>query len=315
MFKLYPTGRAYKHQYLRVSPLHRLYIEQAGNPKGIPVVHLHGGPGSASKRKYRKFYNPEKYHIILFDQRGCGKSKPLGELRENTTWDLVSDMEKIRKHLKIDKWVVSGGSWGSTLALAYAQKYPEKVTALLVRGIFTFRKLEVDWWGKEGVGMIYPEEYEKYVNHIPPSERGDLITAYGKRILGNDKKEAMETAKVAYLFEGKLLSLKPPKKEEEKYTEKDFVATKIFFHYAVNGGFLREGQLLKEASKLKNIPGVIIQGRYDMDCPVITAWELHKVWPKAALEITFAGHLGNEKENAKKLVEYTDRLANSGKLI
>lgn len=308
MFQLYPTGRAYKRDYLRVSPVHRLYIEQAGNLKGIPVVHLHGGPGSASKPKYRKFYNPEKYRIILFDQRGCGKSRPLGELRENTTWDLVSDMEKIRKHLAIDKWVVSGGSWGSTLALAYAEKYPEKVTALLVRGIFTFRKLEIDWWGTEGVGMIYPEEYEKYVNHIPLSERDDLIAAYGKRILGEDKKAAIAAAKVAYSFEGKLLTLKPPKKENEKYTEKDFLGTKIFFHYAVNNGFLKEGQLLKEVSKIKNIPGMIIQGRYDMDCPVITAWELHKAWPKATLKIVIAGHMGSEKEIAKKMVEYFDKL-------
>lgn len=312
MARLYKIAKVFKKELLPVSSIHKIYVEQSGNPIGLPVVHLHGGPGSASKPKYRKFYNPEKYRIILFDQRGCGKSQPTGELQQNTTLDLVEDMEKIRKHLGIKNWMVSGGSWGSTLALAYAEKYPEKVSVLLVRGIFTFREKESEWITEGGASPFFPDEYEKYFNFIPKSERFNLANAYSKRILSKNKKLAAKAALVASTWEDGLMDLFPKKKTEKPTKdeiEKGLISYRIFYHYVTNNGFLKEDQLLKEAKKLKNIPGVIIQGRYDMLCPPITAWGLHKAWPGSTLEFTIAGHHGSDKENAKKLVEYTNKFA------
>lgn len=308
--KLYPITRVFKKEMFTVSPIHKLYIEQSGNPKGIPLVHLHGGPGSASKPRYRKFYNPKKYRIILFDQRGAGKSTPLGETRENTTWDLVEDIEKIRKHLGITKWVVSGGSWGSTLALTYAEKYPKAVKALIVRGIFTGRKWEREWLTKAGASYFFPEEWDLYLKFIPESERGNLTKAYAKRILSGDKKAAEVSARWEHILSS-LLPAKDKKETKKKaFNEEDFAPVKIFYHYELAKQFLTEGQLLKNVSKLKGIPGIIIQGRYDMICPPITAWELHKKWPGSILEIAEgAGHLSSEREITKKLIEASDRLA------
>lgn len=307
MSKLYRIAKSYKSEYLKVSPIHNLYIEQAGNPKGIPVVHLHGGPGSNSGPKYTKFYNPEKYRIVIFDQRGCGKSTPLGEIRQNTTQDLVSDMEKIRKHLGIDKWIVSGGSWGSTLALAYAEKFPNNVTALILRGIFTFRKFELDWVEKSGANYFFPEEWERFKNFIPNIEQDDLAKAYAKRVFGKDINARNEAVRNADFWEMSIANLIPKiPKELKEVTDKEVASTKIFYHYEINNGFLTEGEILKNAHKLKNIPGIIIQGQYDMVCPPITAWELHKAWPKSKLEIVMGGHHNTSSSLWKKFVEYTD---------
>lgn len=305
MTKLFKLSKPYKKEWLKVSPLHNIYIEQYGNPKGIPLVHIHGGPGSKSKPKHAKYYNPKKFRIILYDQRGCGKSTPMGETRQNSTQELVADLEKIRRHLEIDKWVVSGGSWGSTLALAYAETYPKKVKYLLVRGVFTARKWEFEWVEKfGGASSFFPEEWEKYESFIPKAERGNLINAYAKRILAGDKK----AGKIATGWEASLLTLIPNKKEEE-FTDEDFAGSKIFYHYEKKLAFLKEGELLKNAKKLKNIPGVIIQGRYDMICPPITAWELHKAWPKSELVfVPDAGHHGDEKGIRSKIVEYTNKI-------
>lgn len=307
MSKEYPQGKPFETKMFEVSPIHNIYLERSGNPKGPTLIHLHGGPGAYSRPKYRKFYNPEKYQIIQFDQRGCGKSTPLGETRENTTWDLVDDMEKIRKYLAIETWVVSGGSWGSTLALAYAEKYPERVKALIVRGVFTYRKWEADWFEKPmGVQMFFPEGWDKYENFIPGNERHDLVNAYAKRILAGDN----EAARVADDWEMSLLTLLPSKNASEEPSKEDLAGRKIFYHYEKHMGFLKEGQLLKNAGKIKNIPGVIINGRYDMICPPLIAWELHKAWPESEFVIIDnAGHSSSEKGISRKIVEYADKFA------
>lgn len=309
MTKTYRISRAFKKEMLKVSSIHSIYVEQSGNPSGIPVIHVHGGPGSRSKRSYRKFYNPEKYRIIIFDQRGCGNSTPLGELRENTTQDLISDMEKIRTHLGIGKWVVSGGSWGSTLAVYYAETYPQNVLALIVRGIFMARKKEIDWIYKNGANMFYPDVFERFINYIPAEEREDILEAYAKRILGNDEKVSIEAAKIAGKLEDGIMFLNPKTQVEkdEELDKYEYAGTRIFFHYEKNNSFLSEGELIRNANKLKDIPGVIIQGRYDMVCPPITAWELHKVWQNADFYLTFGGHHSGQKETLKKIIEYTDK--------
>jgi proline iminopeptidase len=308
--KLFHIARAFNKEYLKVSPLHKIYLEEAGNPKGIPVVHLHGGPGSHSSPRHTKFYNPASYRIILFDQRGCGKSLPLGEVRENTTDNLVEDMEKIRKHLGIDKWIVSGGSWGATLALAYSEKYPERVTAILVRGVFTFRKFEIDWVEKSGANYFFPEAWERFKGFIPKTEQGDLAKAYAKRVFGNDKERQLEAVRRSNEWEMSIANLVPKDpKPLESNLEVELASTKVFYHYEVNGAFMSEGELLKNAYKLKGIPGVIIQGRYDMICPPITAWELHKAWPDSRLEIVLGGHHNSNAALWKKFIEYTEVFA------
>ena len=308
--KLYPTGRAFKREYLRVSPIHRLYLEQSGNPKGIPLVHLHGGPGSASKPRYRKFYNPEKYRIILFDQRGCGKSKPLGEIKENTTWDLVEDMEKIRKHLGIEKWVVVGGSWGSTLALAYTEKYPENVSYLLLRGIFTFRKQEVDWF--TGNAKLFFPDYWEETNQVVPANLKERMNNYLYSLyLTNNVKKQLKTVSNFMKWHQVLGKLIPDGKKINERTGRDAIASeKILYYYIKNNGFLKEGELIKNADKISNIPTVIIQGRYDMCCPPMTAWELHKKLPKADFYLVpAAGHKADEPGILDKIIEYTNKFS------
>lgn len=252
MSRVYKVSKVFKKEFLPVSKIHSLYVEQSGNPKGVPLVHLHGGPGSKSKPKNRKNYNPEKFRIILYDQRGCGKSTPLGETRENTTQELVRDLEKIRKHLQIDKWVVSGGSWGSTLALAYAESHPKCVKYLILRGVFTARKWEFEWVEKAGgASSFFPEEWERYESFIPKAERKNMINAYAKRILSGDKK----AGKIATHWEASLLTLLPNKEKDEEFTDEDFAGAKIFYHYEKSLAFLKEGELLKNAGKLKKYSG------------------------------------------------------------
>lgn len=309
--KAYKIAKVIKRELLPVSGLHSIYVEQSGNPKGLPIIHIHGGPGSRSKPKHRKLFNPRKYRIIQFDQRGCGKSTPRGEIKQNTTQDTISDIEKIRNHLGIDKWVVFGRSWGSTLALYYAEKHPGRVLYLIVGGIFTHTKFEADWLFQEGANYFFPDKFEEYKNFIPKAERNNLSKAYVKRILGENKKLQRKSAAMTDKWERSIMSLRPTKSKEDEgeISENDLTYAKILFHYWQNNSFLKEGEILSNAHKLKNILGVIIQGRYDMVCPPITAWKLHKAWPKSEFVwVENAGHAFKTDSLQGRIVEHTDKM-------
>jgi proline iminopeptidase len=312
MAKAYPSQAPYQTHRLQVSELHELYIEESGNPQGKPVVFVHGGPGGGTEPWQRTFFNPEKYRIVLFDQRGCGKSTPHAELRDNTTWDLVADMEKIRELLGIEQWVVFGGSWGSTLALAYAETHPGSTRALVLRGIFLVRPEEIRWFYQEGCNWIYPDAWEHYVNAIPTDERGDFVRAYYKRLTSPDAAVRKAAAKAWSIWEGVTSKLLPSDDMVARYGSDEFADAfaRIECHYFVNNGFLRPNQLLDDVHKIRNIPGVIVQGRYDVVCPIKSAWDLHRAWPEAELQIVAdAGHAASETGIMSKLVEATDRFA------
>jgi proline iminopeptidase len=308
---LYPELEAYASDYLQVSPLHKVYFEQCGNPRGKPVVFLHGGPGAGCNPKCRRFFDPQHYRIVLFDQRGCGRSTPHAELRENTTWDLVADIERLREHLAIERWQVFGGSWGSTLALAYAQAHPQRVTELVLRGIFMLRRWELEWFYQKGCDAIYPDAWEAYLDHIPAAERGDLIGAYYRRLTSADTATRLAAAKAWSTWEGgtSYLLQNPDYIAATGTDEFALQFARIECHYFVHGGFFEcDGQLLRDAHKLKNIPAVIVQGRYDVVCPLRSAWDLHRAWPEADLRIVAdAGHSAFEAGNTHELIEATDR--------
>ncbi|NBV51402.1 prolyl aminopeptidase [bacterium] len=310
---IYPPIEPYNTRMLKVSALHEVYVEESGNPKGKPVIFCHGGPGGATESKHRQLFHPEKYRIILFDQRGCGKSQPYACLEENTTWDLVADMERIRTELGISRWQVFGGSWGSTLALAYSETHPERVTECVLRGIFLLRKKEIEWFYQEGASWIFPDAWESYLKYIPEHERQDLVGAYHKRIMSSDKETAMKACKEWSLWEGRTSKLFPDPDFIAGYGTDEFALafSRIESHYFVNHGFFKEdGWLLKNAHRLKNIPGTIIQGRYDIVCPMKSAWDLHQAWPGSHLKIiTDSGHSAFERGIAKALVEATDQYA------
>eukprot|EP01125_Pyxidicula_operculata_P000522 TRINITY_DN10533_c0_g1_i1.p1 TRINITY_DN10533_c0_g1~~TRINITY_DN10533_c0_g1_i1.p1 ORF type:complete len:334 (+),score=75.43 TRINITY_DN10533_c0_g1_i1:3-1004(+) len=311
---LYPPIEAYDKNFLQVSPVHNLYYEQAGNPNGKQtVIVLHGGPGGGIAPWNRQFFNPDAYRIVLFDQRGAGKSTPMGCLEENTTWHLVEDIEKLREHLKIDKWVVFGGSWGSTLALSYAEKHPERVKALILRGIFLLRRKELLWFYQDGASYIFPDVWEKYLEPIPKVERGDLMSAYHRRLTGPNIEECRKCAKAWTTWEMSTSSLFVNEDNVKRGAEDDFAYTfaRIECHYFVNGGFFeRDGQLLEDAHKIKDIPGVIVQGRYDVVCPATSAWDLHKQWPKGELiMVPDAGHSMKEAGILSELVKAGDKFA------
>jgi len=312
---LYPEIEPHRTGRLRVSPVHELYFEESGNPKGKPVVFLHGGPGGGTEAKHRRYFDPAVYRIVLLDQRGCGKSRPFAELRENTTWDLVADLERLREHLGIDRWVVFGGSWGSTLALAYAETHPERVKALVLRGIFMLRRSELRWFYQEGASHIFPEAWEQYVAVIPPKERSNMMAAYYKRLTSPNKAVRKAAAKAWSVWEGSTSKL---------YTDPDLVKkfgggrfadafARIEAHYFVHGGFLRsDSQLLDDAVKIAHLPGVIVQGRYDVVCPAASAWALHKRWPNSKLTIVpDAGHSIKEPGILSALVQATDDFASA----
>ncbi len=307
---LYPPIEAYNKGHLQVSDLHSVYFDESGNPDGEPVIFVHGGPGGGSSPLYRQFFNPKKWRIIVFCQRGCGNSKPFSELRENTTWDLVSDMEKIRTHLKIDKWAVFGGSWGSTLGLAYAETHPDKVTALFLRGIFMLRQKELQWFYQEGASRIFPDAWEKYKEVIPESERGDYISAFYKRLTSEDANVRKEAAQAWTIWEASTSFLIQRPDHIESCSDDDFADAfaRIECHYFTNKGFFETDQwLLENVDKLKGIPCVIVQGRYDVVCPMESAWELHKAYKGSILEIVEnAGHSVKEEGITSKLIEYTD---------
>jgi len=296
---------------LKVSPIHNLHYEQVGNPQGKPVVVLHGGPGGGCADYYRQYFDPQAYRVVLFDQRGAGKSTPHASLEDNTTWHLVEDVEQLRKHLQIDRWVVFGGSWGSTLALAYAETYPEVVKALILRGIFTLRRKELLWFYQEGASFLFPEAWEGYLEPIPEVERGDLMSAYHRRLTGNNEEEKIKCARAWTRWEMETSRLFVDPEALKKADEDAFslAFARIECHYFVNAGFFKyEGQLIKEAERLKNIPGTIVQGRYDVVCPAFTAWDLHKIWPISECHfIPDAGHSMKEDGILSKLVEACDK--------
>ncbi|MGD1912446.1 MAG: prolyl aminopeptidase [Rivularia sp. (in: cyanobacteria)] len=311
MRELYPPREAYQEGRLQVSELHTIHFEESGNPQGKPIVVLHGGPGGGCPSSYRQYFNPEKWRLVMFDQRGCAKSTPHAELRENTTWDLVSDIEKLREHLKIDSWVVFGGSWGSTLSMAYSQTYPERCNGLILRGIFMLRQKELHWFYQEGASNIFPDAWEEYLKPIAPEERGDLLNAYYKRLTSEDKKVRLEAAKARSIWEASTSKLFLDKSLSERFGESNFADAfaRIECHYFVNKGFFeREDQLLLNVDKIRHIPSVFFQGRYDVVCPMISAWELHQVWPEAEfLVVPDAGHSMSEPGIKSALIDATDR--------
>ncbi len=295
---------------LPVSPIHTLYYEECGNPKGKPILFLHGGPGSGMEPSHRQFFDPEAYRIVLFDQRGCGKSTPHASLEANTTWDLVDDIEKLRRHLGISDWIVFGGSWGSTLALTYAIQHPEVVRGLIVRGIFLTRPEELRWFYQYGAHFIFPEAWEKYIGLIPPEERGDLIKAYYKRLTSNNQQTRIEAANAWSAWEAVALRLRFDPELFASFTDPfhALAVARIECHYFVNLCFYpTPNWILENCEKIRHIPGVIVHGRYDIVCPVDNAWQLHKRWPEAKLEIIpDAGHAVSEPGITDALVRATD---------
>ena len=310
---MYPSIEPYKHGYLDSGDGHQIYWELCGNPQGKPVVFLHGGPGAGCSPHHRQLFNPERYNILLFDQRGCGRSKPTASLENNTTQHLIADMERLRKEiLDTDKWLVFGGSWGSSLALAYAQTHPQQVTGLILRGIFTLRKKEINWFYQEGASFVFPDKWENYLAPIPEDERDDLVSAYHRRLTGEDEEEMLRCAYAWANWEGATISLLETDNKALSFGDKNAVLSfaRIENHYFVNTGFMEEGQLIHNADRLANIPTVIIQGRYDMCTPSQTAWDLHKVMPHAELHlIPDAGHAFNEPGILSALLAATDKFA------
>ncbi len=307
---LYPAIEPTRRGRLRVGDIHELYFEESGNPKGKPVLVLHGGPGGGSSPLQRRFHNPGRYRIITYDQRGCGNSTPHASLADNTTWDLVADIEKLRTHLGITRWQVFGGSWGSTLALSYALTHPEAVSELVLRGIFTLRTCEIDWFYQEGASMLFPDAWQAYLAPIPPEERNDMVAAYYRRLTGADEVEKISCAKAWSQWEATTLSLLPDPAREAAFAEERFALAfaSIECHYFINRGFFQEdGWLIRNAHRLRHIPAVIIHGRYDVVTPMDTAFALHRAWPEAIFEIIpDAGHTATEPGTLDALIRATD---------
>ena len=312
--ELFPNIEPFNTFSLPVSDLHTIYVEESGNKNGKPVIFLHGGPGGGVDPKYRRYFDPEKWRIIMFDQRGCGKSTPFAELEENTTWDLVSDIEKIRNHLSIDKWVVFGGSWGSTLSLAYSQTHPDSCKGLILRGIFLVRKKELDWFYQEGASNIFPDRWESFLEPIPVEKRDNLMQAYYEILTGEDHSKKIEAAKAWSTWEGSTVRLLEDENFISDFSDDKFAEAfaRIECHYFMNNcWFDSDNHLIENMHKIRHIPGVIIHGRYDIVCPVIQAWDLHKAWPEADLHIIpDAGHSIFEDGIKNKILEYTDRFSN-----
>ncbi len=309
--ELYPPIEPLRQGHLRVSEIHEIYYEECGNPAGKPAVFLHGGPGAGTDRRARQFFDPLHYRIILFDQRGCGRSRPSASLVENTTWHLVADIERLRKHLGIERWLVFGGSWGSTLALAYAEAHPERVTELVLRGIFLLRYAEIRWLYQHGASAIFPDCWEAYRDVIPEDERDDFLNAYHQRLTGTDQRTAIAAARAWSVWEASTSFLHSNADNIKKWAEDQFAlaVARIECHYFVNRGFLRsESQLLDDVPRIRHIPATIVQGRYDIVCPATSAWDLHRVWPEADFRLVGdAGHSAFEPGNVHELVMATDR--------
>ncbi|MGV6820139.1 MAG: prolyl aminopeptidase [Parvularcula sp.] len=311
--KLYPAIEPFERGMLRVSPLHEIYFEVSGNPEGKPVIVCHGGPGGGSNPTMRRFFDPEKYRIHLFDQRGCGRSTPHAELRDNTTHHLIDDMEALRTLFGVDRWQVFGGSWGSTLALAYALLHPERVTELVLRGIFTLRREELHWFYQDGASWIFPDAWAKFIGHIPANEQDDLMAAYYRRLTSPDRETQLAAAKRWSVWEGSTVTLLPSPERERSFAHESFALAfaRIECHYFVNGGFFEnDGWILKNAGALRAIPGTIVQGRFDVVTPMKSAFELHKAWPESQLIVVDqAGHAASEPGIISALVAATDKYA------
>lgn len=311
--RLFPEIDPYNSGHLDVPGGHRIYFEECGNREGKPALLVHGGPGGGSNPTMRRFHDPAAYRIILFDQRGCGRSTPRASLDNNTTWDLVADIERLRAHLGIDRWQLLGGSWGSTLSLAYAQRHPDRVAELILRGIFTLRRRELEWFYQEGCSWVFPDAFEAYCAPIPEAERGDMIAAYYKRLTGDDAAEQLRAAKAWSVWEGTTLSLlQDPERVRQFGADAYAVAfARIECHYFINGGFFdSDDQLIADAHKLRHIPGVIVHGRYDVVTPLKIAWDLAKAWPEADLRIVpQSGHAMTEPGIIHELVGATNRFA------
>lgn len=308
--ELYPQIEPHVSGHLRVSGTHEVYWEVSGNPIGKPVVFVHGGPGGGTDPAQRRFFDPEVYRIVLFDQRGCGQSTPHANLEDNTTWHLVTDMEALRELLGIDRWQLFGGSWGSTLALAYAQRHPERVTELVLRGIFMLRRKELLWFYQFGASEIFPDAWERYLEPIPEAERGDMMSAYYRRLTSPDRAVRQAAARAWSVWEASTSFLLPRPAYTDHASEDVFALAfaRIECHYFVNRGFFEvDAQLLRDVTRIRHIPGVIVQGRYDVVCPMVSAWELSRVWPEAKLEIVDdAGHSSYEAGTIARLVRATD---------
>jgi proline iminopeptidase len=311
---LFPIIEPTKKYWFRVSDIHELYVEEVGNPNGQPVVFLHGGPGAGFSAFHRRIFDPKHFRIILFDQRGAGQSRPHAELRENTTWDLVADIEKLKRHLGIEKWMVFGGSWGSTLALAYAETHPDSVSSLVLRGIFLCRKEEIEWFYQSGADKIFPDLWQSYLKPIPEAERGDLVTAFYKRLTSDVASERLAAAKAWSGWEGGTVHLIPDEKTFDKFTG-DLMAValaRIECHFFINGcWFESDDQLLRNVGRIRHIPAVLVHGRYDLVCPVKNAFDLHRVWPEAELKIIAdAGHAVDEPGILRELVRAVEKFKN-----
>ena len=309
---LYPEIRTNKSYSLQVDDTHTLYIEESGDPQGIPVLFIHGGPGAGTSSFDRRFFDPDKYRIILFDQRGAGQSAPHASLNDNTTGHLIADIERIRDYLKVDKWLLFGGSWGSTLALLYAQAYPEYVQGMILRGIFLCRDKDLEWFYQSGADRIFPDYWEDYLSPIPDAERTDMISAYYRRLTGANELAKMGAAKAWAQWEGRCATLRPNPDVVHQFSEPHMAVSlaRIEAHYFVNKAFIEPDQIIRDADKLANIPGIIIHGRYDMVCPLDGATALHTAWPSAELHIIRdAGHSSHEPSICDALVKATNDMA------
>jgi proline iminopeptidase len=310
--QLYPPIEPFKTGMLDVGDGHRVYWELCGNPAGKPAVFLHGGPGAGCSTEHRRLFDPSRYCVLLFDQRGCGRSTPHASIDANTTWHLVADIERLRAQLGTERWLVFGGSWGSTLALAYAQTHPERVSELVLRGVFTVRREELLWYYQEGASWLFPDEWERFLAPIPQEERHDLMAAYHRRLTGTDEEAKVEAAVAWSRWEGRTITLLPNAMVDGVHSDPHYALafSRIENHYFVNLGFFEDRQLLRDAARLRGIPGVIVQGRYDVATPAKTAWELHRAWPEAAFHlIADAGHAYNEPGILDQLIRATDRFA------
>lgn len=313
METLYAPIEPFRSGWLDVGDGHEIYFEESGNPDGKPCVFVHGGPGGGSSPEARQFFDPERYRIVVFDQRGCGQSRPHASLEANTTWHLVADMETLRRELGINRWLVFGGSWGSTLALAYAQAHPEAVTELVLRGIFLLRPEEIHWFYQEGASALYPDSWEAYLAPIPKEEQGDLLNAFHRRLISNDEAIRLAAARAWSVWEASASFLIQNQDFMDKLDAPDaaLAMARIECHYFVNGGFFESpNQLLENIDRIRHIPAIIVQGRYDVVCPAVTAWDLHRAWPEADFQlIPDAGHSAFDSGNTRALVAATDRFA------
>jgi proline iminopeptidase len=312
MQQLFPHIEPYNTHTVAVSDGHHLYVEECGRADGLPVVFVHGGPGAACELYHRRFFDPDVYRIVLFDQRGCGRSTPHASLQGNTTQDLIADMEVIRRTLGIERWVVFGGSWGSTLGVAYAETHPERVLGLILRGIFLCRPRDIHWFYQEGASFLLPDYWSDYLEVIPELERDDLMGAYYRRLTGDDELAMMAAARAWSLWEGRASTLLPKAEVVEHFASPHTALSlaRIECHYFMNNSFLEDNQLLQHAARLRDIPGVIVHGRYDVVCPLEQAWALHRVWPQAQLMvIPDAGHSATEPGIVDALLTATNRFA------